>query len=155
MLYVEGRADRVLARRLGVSRREIEDGKGKGGVLRRLIQGQNCRGLVDEDPGFPIPTLMNRFVEASADDLMRLGLRIYRHGERGNTLIVLCPKLEDWLIAAAREVGLTLDDYGLTASPNRLHDVINDDLRKLDRLLDDLLSAQSPRLLRLQSLLTD
>ena len=86
---------------------------------------------------------------------MRLGLRIYRHGERGNTLIVLCPKLEDWLIAAAREVGLTLDDYGLTASPNRLHDVINDDLRKLDRLLDDLLSAQSPRLLRLQSLLTD
>ena len=155
MLYVEGRADRVLARRLGVSRREIEDGKGKGGVLRQLIQGQNCQGLVDEDLGFPMPALMNRFVEASADNLMRLGLRLYRHGEKGNTLIVLCPKLEDWLIAAAREVGLTLDDYGLPASPNRLHDVINDDLRKLNRLLGDLLSAQSPRLFRLQTLLTD
>ncbi len=155
MLYVEGRADRVLARRLGVSRREIEDGKGKGGVLRYLVQGRNCQGLVDEDPGLPMLTLMNRFVEASADDLMRLELRLYRHGERANTLIVLCPKLEDWLIAAAREVGLTVDDYGLPASANRLHDVINDDLRKLDRLFDDLLSAQSPRILRLQALLTD
>lgn len=86
---------------------------------------------------------------------MRLGLRLYRHGERGNTLIVLCPKLEDWLIAASHGVGLTLNDYGLTASSNRLHDVINDDLRKLDHLLDDLLSANSPRLLRLQALLTD
>ena len=156
MLYVEGRADRVLAQRLGVPRREIGDGKGKGGVLRQLVQGRNCQGLVDEDPGIPPPTLMNRLAEAGGADLTGLGMRLYRHGERGNTLIVLCPKLEDWLTAAARDAGLRLDNrrYGLPVNADDLHGVINNELPNLELLIDDLLSAQSPRILRLQTLLT-
>ena len=91
--------------------------------------------------------------EVATDDLAPLGLRLYRHGERGNTLIVLCPKLEDWIIAAVRDAVLSIEDYGLPSNPNRLHDVINNDASKLERLLDDLLSANSSRILRLQTLL--
>ena len=157
MLYVEGRADRVLGRRLGVPGREIGNGEDKGGVLRLLLQQRDCNGLVDEDPTVRPPGLMDRFVEVSTDDLAGLGLRLYRHGERGSTLVVLCPRLEEWIIAAARDAGLRLDNrrYALPADAEHLHDAINNDLRKLDRLLNDLLSAQSPRLLRLQALITE
>ena len=157
MLYVEGRADAVLARRLGVPRREIADGEDKGGVLKRLLQQRDCTGLVDEDPRSPQPGLLNRTAEVTTDDLRRLGLRLYRHGERGNTLIMLCPKLEDWLIEAARLANLRVNDrrYALPTESNSLRAELKVHPEKLDRLLDDLLSAQSPRLLRLKSLLTD
>ena len=99
---------------------------------------------------------MNRLAEAGGVDLTGLGLRLYRHGERGNTLIVLCPRLEDWLTAAARDAGLRLDNrrYGLPVNAGDLHGVINNELPNLELLIDDLLSAQSPRILRLQTLLT-
>ena len=157
MLYVEGRADRILARKLGVPRREIGDGEDKGGVLRRLLQQRDCTGLVDEDPRSPQPSLLNRMAEITPGDMRPLGLRVFRHGDRGNTLIVLCPKLEDWLIEAVEDVGLRLDDrqYGLPTNANRLRDELKLHPEKLDRLLDDLLAANSPRLLRLQDLLTE
>ena len=154
MLYVEGKADEILVWKLGVARRQTKRGKDKGGVLRLLVRERNCQGLVDDDPASTPPRLLDLMAEVTTHDLGSLGLRLYRHGERGNTLIVLCPKLEDWIVASARNAGLSLEGYGLPSSPNRLHDVINDELRKLNRLLDDLLSANSSRILRLQSLLT-
>ena len=113
MLYVEGTADRTLAWKLGVDKGEITGANGKGRVLRQLVRQPNYRGLVDEDPFSPQPNLLNRFVEIGTDESRRLGLRVYRLGQRGNTLIMLCPRLEDWLIQTTRDVGLMLDGYGL------------------------------------------
>ena len=154
MLYVEGVADRILATKLGVPGTEIIRANDKGGVLRQLTRQQDCKGLVDEDPDSAQPNLLNRFGEVGTYGFRQLGLRVYQHGQRGNTLVALCPKLEDWLIRAARDAGRTLDAYGLPNHANRLHEVINHDLRKLERLIDDLLTADSPRMRRLQELLT-
>ena len=157
MLYVEGTADRTLAWKLGVNQRQIIWANGKGGVLRQVVRQQNCRGLVDEDPTSPSqPNLLSRFVEVGTDELRRLGFRLYQQGEGGSALVMLCPKLEDWLIVAARDSRLRLDNrrYALPTNADHLHDVINNDLRKMERLLDGLLEKQSPRILRLQALLT-
>lgn len=156
MLFVEGTADRTLAWKLGVERGQIIWANGKGGVLTQLVRRRHCHGLVDEDPGTPQPSLLNRMAEITTDELRRLGLRIYRHGDRGNTLIVLCPKLEDWLIEAAQGVGVRMDDrrYALYTNANRLRDELKIHPERLHPVLDDLLSAQSPRILRLQALLT-
>ncbi len=156
MLYVEGKADRVLARKLGIPGRDIGDGEDKGGVLRRVAQQEGSMGLVDEDPGSPQSSLLNRMEEVTTDDLRQLGLRVYQHGPTGNKVVVLCPRLEEWLIRSAGDAGLDLShpSYNLPNSSSSLHRVINRDLRKLERLIDDLLAADAPRLRRLGELLT-
>ena len=82
-----------------------------------------------------------------------LGLKVYQDSPRNNQLIVLCPKLEDWVLRAADEVRLNMSNYGLPNTANRLHRVINIDLRKFERLMADLNAATSNRLKTLQELL--
>ena len=94
---------------------------GKGDVINRMRDDElNSVGVVDEDPG-----------SAQHNDFMNnytlikdLGtFRIYRRND--NTyrkyLILICPKLEDWLITLADEEDIKLEDYGLIPDPNYLH----------------------------------
>ena len=46
-----------------------------------------------------------------------------RQGSGGQRLVIICPKLEDWLIARARSSGIRPEDYGLPNDPDRLHSI--------------------------------
>ena len=111
--------------------------------------------MLDEDPVFNPRSYLDRM--QVAEELGYLGLRLMEHQGHDNRVVIIRPRLEDWLIRAARDAGLRLDDrrYALPTNASRLHEEITRDLRKLDRLLGDLLSAHSPRILRLKTLLTD
>ena len=155
MLYLECKPDETLARALGVPSREIRHQRNKDEVLKSLAAQSRGRAMVDEDPGYAQPPYLARLSEVG--DWSQLGLRALEHRARGNRVIILRPRLEEWLLRAAQEAGLNLSNprYNLPGNPVRLHREINRDLRKLERLLADLIAADAPRIQQLRSLLTD
>lgn len=154
MLYLECLADEALARSLGLRRREISHELNKDEVLKRIFEVSGCLGMVDEDPNSSTPVQFGRLLKQ--DDYSEWGILSYLNSRRDNRLLVLCPTLEGWLLQSARSTGIRLDDprYGLPVSINSLHRIVNGKLDKLDLLVKDLLAEQSPRILKLQELLT-
>ena len=155
MIYVEGKPDRVLVSILtSYSLKEVSVEGDKGRVFKRLQQTANCLALVDQDLNASQPTQLGLMVKN--EEASQLGLLTYFDGGKSNRVIVLCPKLEDWIIRASQIANLEIGKppYNLANTPKSLHKEINGKLDKLDLLVNDLLDAQSPRILKLQELLT-
>ena len=156
MLFIECKPDKTLALGLtGLPGKEIvHQLKGKYEVLENLATRSNCIAMVDEDPHTNQPRYLERM--RLHEDYLGLGLQLKLDHSRSNRVAILRPRLEEWLVQAAHDVDIELSDsrYNLPDDAKELKKVINRDLRKLDRLVTDLLSAQSPRILKLQELLT-
>lgn len=150
-LFLECKPDEVLARVAGVSSRAIVHSPGKGGVSRLLRGHSGVTGMVDEDLGSAEPRSLAHYVEVS--DAHGLRLRIDKG--RNNRLVVVCPKLEDWVIKTAKASNVKMAEYSLSDNPRDLHADVNTRLANLERLLRELLELKSPRLLHLKALLTD
>jgi len=67
---------------------------------------------------------------------------------RNNTLIILCPRLEEWILEAAREANVDLQKYNLPNDPAKLHQQINIQIDKFQRLIERL-KTKSNRLKKL------
>lgn len=148
-LFLECKPDETLAVALGVESRAITHCHGKGRVSRNLREHSGVIGMVDEDAGTTDTPTLKQFVEVSAG----YGITLKFEKVKNNRLVVLCPKLEDWVIEAAKASGIKMIKYNLSEKPNTLHADINFRLSNLQRLLADLLEQKNPRLLRLQELL--
>lgn len=48
------------------------------------------------------------------------------------------PRLEEWVVRAAKEAGLALKKYGLVEDPEILHEEINYKLDRFRKLLEEL-----------------
>lgn len=93
-VFLECKPDETLAVALGVPARTITHCHGKGKVSRYLQKHSDVTGLVDEDPGnFEMPSF-TKYMEFSA----QYGIRLKLEKEQNNRLIVVCPKLENWVI---------------------------------------------------------
>ena len=153
MIYLECKPDFTLVQALTqLPKREIaHELKGKYEVMKRLSTSTNGRAMVDEDPGTIQPAYLTKM--QVLQDLPQRGLRVLEDADRGNLAVILCPKLEDWVIRAAQDAGIDMSNtrYNLPNSPTRLHREITFDLRKFERLVDDL--AETPRLQCLHGLL--
>ena len=154
MLYVECTADEALARHLGLTRRDVSHELNKDEVLKRISETSNSLGMVDEDPNSPIPIQFGRMLKR--EDFSQWGTLQYLDGRMSNQVIVLRPDLEGWLIRSARDAGISIAEapYSLPVNPKSLHRVINDRLYKLQLVVNALIAANSPRILKLQELLT-
>ena len=148
MIYVECNTEESLVRSLTDFRRKeiVHELQGKGGVCNRLSRTENCKGLVDEDPSSGQPRYLSELVVS--DDRPALGLRRLQDAQRNNDVIVLCPRLEEWIIAAAESIDVRLADHGLPDRSNLLHRVINLDPTKFERLLEALRGSARMRALR-------
>ena len=111
--------------------------------------------MVDEDPNSPTPVQLGRLLKQ--DDYSEWGI--------SEILELVAETTVCWCFARSGRLAFTigpqfdhirLDDprYGLPVSINSLHRIVNGKLDKLDLLVKDLLAAQSPRILKLQELLT-
>lgn len=99
--------------------RELVHGGNKAGVIKLLVKYyQESKGLVDEDPHSPRPCLLEQFKEEERCD--EYGLVVLAYQEKGNRLIVLCPRLEEWILEAAKEAGVDVEDYGLPEGRRRV-----------------------------------
>ena len=154
MIYVECKPDGVLVRHLtDLSRRQVvHEIQGKGAVCTRLMKNTDLVAMVDEDPGKTQPRYMSQL--SLSREHVNLGLKLYLDRRRNNRVIVLCPRLEEWLLRAVADLELNIENYGLPRRAKAFHDAINLDERKIQRLLTDLTEAESPRLVELRRLLT-
>lgn len=148
-LSLECNADETVAMTLGVVRRSIVHSHSKGRVAKFLNKNSGVTGMVDEDFGSAEPTTFGRYVKVS--DSYDVRLRIDK--ERNNRLVVICPRLEPWLINTAKASGLRMAEFNLSDHVHDLDSMINDRLPNVKRLLIALLEKQSPRLWYLKQLL--
>jgi len=152
MIFIECKPDLTLLESLTrIPRREItHEFKGKGEICNRLRKQTNCKGLIDEDPSSGQP----HFVKEAEleEDLSEHDIRVLHHRQTDNRLIVLCPRLEEWVLKTTREVGKDVRDYNLPNNGRELHREINVRLDKFEKLLVDLKDSSS-RLKTLKRLL--
>ena len=152
MIYVECKPDQLLVQMLtSWPNREIIHEEGKYRLMAKLSQRRDTLAMVDEDPTSNQPAYLSKM--HVQEEINNRGLRMLRDASLGNRVVVICPKLEDWVIRGANEAGISLGDphYNLPNSANALHRMINADHRKLERLVEDL--ADSPRFRALRRLL--
>jgi hypothetical protein len=149
MIYLECYPDEALLRILGIPVKKIHHAGNKGNVCKRLEKSTNSKGLVDEDPLSTQPSYIKKLKLHSNEKSIRL-----LHDESvKNYLIILCPRLEEWILKAARESGLNIKNYGLPNKADELHKVINVRLEKYENLISDLKNRKSRMLKTLESFL--
>jgi hypothetical protein len=148
-LFLECKPDETLAVVFGVPRRSVIHSHGKGRVSKNLSRNSGVTGMVDEDFGSAEPTTLSRFVEVATSHDLKLKV----DKSQNNRLIVICPRLEPWLIKTAKAAGVKMDEFSLSEKVQDLDSMINYRLNNVERLLVELLARQSPRLLHLKQLL--
>lgn len=141
MIYVECKADKILVKVLDIPSKEIRHAHSKGNICNKLIKSKNSKGLVDEDPDSAQPSYI-RNLKLCFDEN---GIKILHDEMNRNSLILLCPRLEEWLLWAIKEEGTDLRNYGLPDDANELHKVINIKVINFENLLRDI-KKQNKRL---------
>jgi hypothetical protein len=136
MIYTECKPDSLLVRILGIPKRQIIHQQGKPEVCKQLEKQENWEGMIDEDPFSVQPSYLKRL--PVKENLPTYGLKILNDTSKNNDLIILSPRLEDWILKAAKEAGIDIKRYNLPDDGEQLHRVINLDLRKFERLVNDL-----------------
>lgn len=140
MLVAECKPDVTLL--ASVLRRRVEHAAGKSRVIRKLMRNyENSIGMVDQDPDSIQPPDMKKFKEAESSQ--RNQFKILHHNPRNNCLIVLCPKLEDWIIEASKEADIDLASFRLPDNPDELHEVINLRIERFQKLVEELRKKSS------------
>jgi hypothetical protein len=149
-LFVECKSDETLAIALGVAPRAIEHAANRAGVCAQLARREGVIGVVDEDPDSASQSYMKSLPQESWEH----GVRVLTDKKRGNRVVVLSPRLEEWLVESAKSAGLKMTDFGFESDNGlQLHSEINQRLRNEQNLIEALLAAKNPRILRLQLLL--
>ena len=146
-IHVECKPDEVLVRALGVPRREIKHWRDKGRVCKHLQDNPGLMGLIDEDPLSAQPAGLGR---QRPEERPEYGLKVVAGS---SCLIILCPRLEEWILQAAKEATLDPPRFGLPDQGEDLHDVINLRLKNFENLLKELQRRDSPWLRELKRLL--
>jgi hypothetical protein len=149
MLHLECKPDEALARTLGRTRKQCLHHSGKGRVCTVLMRGRDSVGMMDEDPRSAQPQYLATLQEGSNLH----DVRLLQDPTRNHTVVILCPRLEEWLIKTAHSSGFKMGDFGLSDRGNELHQEINTRLAKIEELIRVLLNADSDRLRYLQSLI--
>jgi hypothetical protein len=117
-VLVECDADEAVLRALGLPRKQLLHFGGKYELVKKLKDRAHDIGMVDEDPGKVQPKDMGSYRQADSAEGLQL---LTRQGSGGQRLVLVCPKLEDWLITRAKSSGIRPEDYGLPSDPDRLH----------------------------------
>lgn len=139
MHIVECDADVVLVSELtSISERRIRHASGKHAVLRRLIfKDTDSIGMIDQDPLRIQPKkFLQRFnrIQYSATEK----LEILSYMKKNNRLIVLYPRLEEWILEASRRASIDVRRYNLPRNPDQLHEIITLKLNRFRQLVRDL-----------------
>ena len=119
-VLVECYPDAALLRALGVSKKRLRHERCKGEVVKRVRKFDCATGLIDEDPASAQPRDLDNYKQVQAEEGLRL---LARRDDKNKRLIILCPRLEDWLIHRARTARVRPEDYDLPSDPDRLHSI--------------------------------
>ena len=153
MIIVECYSDKTLVQSLTSLPLEYinHEMRGKSGVCNQLAERSNSKGLIDEDP-------LSAQHPYEKDGIQRQNYAQYdiKHlhfPSQGNELIILCPKLEDWVLKTAQIADIDVTRHGLPDEPNKLHRIIDQKLDEFRILVNMLKKRKTDRSTTLTNLL--
>jgi hypothetical protein len=148
IIHVECLPDETLVKKLGITRKMVHHHAGKSRVFNKLKTTSGDTAMVDEDPGSIKTDYENQltFIQES------FGIKLYKD-KRGNKILILKIKLEDWIIAACKVAKVNISDFGLSDRPNDLHEMINQRLSSFEKLIDYLKETNNQNINHLINLL--
>lgn len=122
--FVEDAPHKSVLRSLGVSRKCIHVMGARGNVIKRLKDRPGDVGIVDEDPSDSQTQSheLDNYEEIGMGEGVRL---LARRGSRGQRLIVLCPRVENWLIDRAENCAINPRQYHLPSTAKELKDLVH------------------------------
>jgi len=152
MYLIECKPDAILVKSLTLTpRKNIEHAGNKTELLKKLTEHHSdSKAIIDEDPGSIQPPHIQKFKEKQG--LTSYKLKILHQKSKNNTLIILRPRLEDWILQTAKQAKIDPKKYSLPNDPTRLHEQINIQIDKFQKLIKDL--TKTNRLKKLKTHLT-
>lgn len=149
-IALECNPDEELVKCLGFTRKEITHQPNKGQVFSFLEKNMGALGIVDEDPGANPPGHMV-FYKKICDE--QHGVEVYIKPLEGTKLVIIKPRLEEWIIKQAKDSKIDPTKYSLPDNGRELHKIINTKLSQFGQLLSSMLEKRNPGLLYLKSIL--
>jgi hypothetical protein len=120
IFLVEDAPHKSLLCSLGIPRKHIGTMGSKGNVIKNLRDHPRGVGMIDEDPDsiqMQCRELANYQVADEGEGLQLLA----RQGTGGQRLIVLRPRIEEWLMQRAGLCGIDPRQYYLPSTARALH----------------------------------
>ena len=153
---VECKPDRLLVKKLTIAtNKPIVHSGNKTKVLYDLLNNyESSIGLVDEDPHSTKPALMSYF--GAPKNVKNCDLEILIDECRNNKLVVIKPRLEEWILTAANKTGIDIrKDFNLPNNGQDLHSIININLDRYEKLIECLQEKNNIYLSTLTQILND
>ncbi len=123
MIYLECFADEALVKSFGATSKMIKHAFSKGEVCNMLDKTTGAIGIVDEDPQSGKPSyekeMRNHKIHEDAKVI------ICEHRGSGNKLILIRPRLEEFIIRISKEHRVDMESYKLSSDPDKLHDELS------------------------------
>jgi hypothetical protein len=119
-IAVECYPDEVVMRAVGVPGKQLLHEARKGEVINWLKKNTGAVGMVDEDPDSSQPRDLSNYQQIDFAEGLRL---LVRRGSSCQKLIVVCPRLEEWLYLRAKSSDIQPEKYGLPANSDHLHSI--------------------------------
>ena len=140
---VECKPDKHLIKILTkVSKKDIIHAGNKPEVLKQVLRIQEkCVGIIDEDPKSNQPPHLKEF-ELEKEIIENGLILLFKKGFANKKLIIIKPRLEEWLLKACEESDIDITKYNLSKNSNRLHKEINSNLSKVDVIVKKLLNLE-------------
>jgi hypothetical protein len=139
-VFVECYHDWALARAMGFSRPQLGHALTKANVLRQLAEFDGeAAGIIDEDAG-KLHSNYARQMANYKECNNGYGLRLMsRSGDSRKSLVLIDPRLEEWLCARASARNFHFSKYGLSSSASALRNITRPDQNaRFNQFLTDL-----------------
>lgn len=146
IIHVECLPDETLVKALGYSKRSIKHHQGKSRIFSSLTKCSEQLAIVDEDPGSAKSTYERNLV--LKEEIK--GIKLFQDNKK-NKICVLKGKFEDWLVMDCKSNNIDIIKFGLTTKPNELHEIINQKIRNLENVLQELLECKGSEIHKLKS----
>ena len=149
-MFVECYSDEVLVSALGITLDRNSHRQGIGNVCNKLKTCTNAKGMVDEDPGRTQPNYLSQLKVISDEH----SIKVLCDAKTKNCVIMLCPRLEEWVLQAAKETSVDVTEFGLPNDAITLHRTLSSGTkrRNLIQLIKEI-KGRSPMLNALEALL--
>ena len=148
-VVTECKPDEELLHKLGFARREVEHQPSKGDVCNFLRKNTILFALIDEDPASSQPKYLSEFTLAEDNfDVKKLV-----HADNHQTIVILKPRLEEWIYKQCRDSKINPEDFYLPAGAKDFKDVINKRVNHYSNLLSALLEKKNGGMLHLKKVL--